>query len=80
MVIMGENLMKREKAVAILKDIMANRKIQFKWGFLVNGKSVGYELHVESDVADGACLKPIVEKHSLSLKETSGLFIIYKEH
>ena len=72
--------MKREKAVAILKEIMANRKIHFKWSSLVNGKSGGYELHVKSEAANPACLKPIVKKHSLALKEANGLLIIYKEH
>ena len=72
--------MKREKAVAVLKEIMANRKIHFKWSSLVKGKSGGYELHVKSEIANPACLKPIVEKHGLALKEANELFIIYKEH
>ena len=72
--------MKREKAVALLKEIMANPKIHFKWSSLVNGKSGGYELHIESKVAKPACLKQIVKKHSLSLKEANELLIIYKKH
>jgi len=72
--------MKREKAVAILGEIMANRKIHFRWSSLVNGKSGGYELHVKSEVANPSCLKPIVKKHGLELKEANELFIIYKKH
>lgn len=72
--------MKRENAVAILKEIMANRKIHFKESSLVNGKSGGYELHIESGAAIGTRLKPIIEKHRLALKEANGLFIVYKQH
>jgi len=72
--------MKRETAVAILKEIMTNHKIHFKQSSLVNGKSGGYKLHVESDAASGARLKPISEKHGLALKEANGLFVIYKQH
>ena len=74
------NSMKREAAVAILREIMNNRKIHFKESSLVTGKSGGYELRVESDAASGACLKPIVKKHGLALKEANGFFIIYKQH
>ena len=75
--------MKREQAVAILRDIMANRRIRFKLGSLVHGKSGGYELQLESDACaklDEACLKPIVEKNGLEMKEANGLFVIYKKH
>jgi hypothetical protein len=72
--------MRRETAVAILKEIMTNRKIHFKESSLVNRKSGGYELHVESEAASGARLKPIIKKHGLALKEVNGLFIIYKQH
>ena len=72
--------MKRETAVTILREIMTDHKIRFKESSLVNGKSGGYELHVESDAASGACLKPIVKKHCLALKEANGFFIIYKQH
>jgi hypothetical protein len=72
--------MKRETAVAILREIMTNHEIHFKESSLVNGKSGGYELHVESDAASGACLKAIVKKHGLVLKEANDFFIIYKQH
>jgi len=72
--------MRRETAIAILKEIMTNRKIRFKESSIVNGKSGGYELYVESHGAIRAHLKPIIEKHGLALKEAKGLFIIYKQH
>ena len=62
---------------------MANRSIHFKLSSLVPGKSGGYELYVECDACaklDEACLKPIVEKNGLELKEANGLFVIYKKH
>jgi len=74
------NLMKRETAVAILREIITNRKIHFKQSSLVNRKLGGYELHVESDAASGACLKPIAKRHGLALKEANGFFVIYKQH
>jgi hypothetical protein len=76
---------KREEAAGEIADrttneIMTNRKIRFKESSLVNGNSGGYELLVEADAASGARLKPIIEKHSLALREANGLFIIYKQH
>jgi len=72
--------MKRETAVAILREIMANRKIHFKWSSLVHGKFGGYELHVKSESDNPAHIKPIVLKHDLEIKEDNGLLVIYKKH
>ena len=72
--------MKREKAVAILREIMANRRIHFKWGSLVPGHSGGYELHFSSGSNNRARLMPIVEKHNLEMKENKELLVIYRKH
>lgn len=72
--------MKREEAIAFLKEVVANQVLQFIWVSLVNGKSGGYELHIKPEIEDLARLKPIVEKHNLALKEVDGLFIIYREY
>ncbi len=72
--------MKRETAVALLNEMMANRKIHFKWGSIVKGKSGGYELRVTSESIAPARITPIIVKHGLEIKEENGLFLIYKKH
>jgi hypothetical protein len=71
---------KREEAIAILREIVATRVLRFNWVSLENGKSDCYELHIKPEITNSDWLKPIVEKHNLALKEVNGLFIIYGEY
>ena len=36
--------------------------------------------YILPEITNADCLKPIVEKHNLALKEVNGLLIIYGEH
>jgi hypothetical protein len=72
--------LKREQAIAILKEIVANQVLKFNWVSLVNGKTGGYELHIKPEIEGSTRLKPIAEEHNLSLKEVNGVLIIYREH
>ncbi len=69
--------MKREKAIAILKEIVANQVLSLYWVSLVNLESDEYELHLKSESCDPACLEPIVEKHNLVLKEANGVLVVH---
>ena len=69
--------MKREDAIAFLKEITANHVLlQPNWISLVNGLA-GYEVHIKPDDADLDLLKPVVKNRALSLKEADGLIIIH---
>ena len=69
--------MKREEAIALLKEITANYVLlQPKWISLVNG-TAGYEVHIKPDDVDLELLKFVVEKRALSLKEADWLIIIH---
>jgi hypothetical protein len=73
----GEDAVKREEAIALLKEITANYVLlQPKWISLVNG-TAGYEVHIKPDDVDLDLLKFVVEKRALSLKEGDGLIIIH---
>ena len=72
--------MKREEAIAILREIVANRVLRLNWVSLENRKPDCYELHIKPEIANADCLKPIVEKHNLALREVNGLLIIYGEY
>jgi hypothetical protein len=72
--------MKREEAIAILREIVESSCIALKSVSLVNIKSDSYELHLKPEDDTSDSLKPIVEKHYLKLKEANGTIIIYREH
>jgi hypothetical protein len=71
--------MKREEAIALLKEIAENERFTFNWISLVNGKS-GCEIHIKPEQGNPASLKPIFEKRGLRLKEVKGTLVIYREH
>ena len=73
------NQVKREQAIAILREIVANQVLQLNWVSLVDGMG-GYEVHIKPEIEDSASLNSIVEKHKLAIKEVNGVLIIYKEH
>ncbi len=69
--------MNREEAIAILKEIAANRVVAPNWVSLINSESDSYELHIKPGIINSASLKLIVEKRDFELKEVNGLFVIY---
>ena len=72
--------MKRDEAIALLKEIAARKRFGFNWISLVNGNS-GCEIHIKPETAsDPKTLKPIFEKRDLQMKEVKGILVIYKEH
>jgi hypothetical protein len=71
--------MKRDEAIALLKKIAEKDRFTFKWISLVNGKA-GCEIHIKPEQHSPAILKPLFEKHGLTLKEVEGLLIVYREH
>jgi hypothetical protein len=74
---LGKFVVKREDAIAFLKEITANHVfLQPNWISLVNG-TAGYEVHIKPDDVDLDLLKPVVKTRALSLKEANGLIIIH---
>ena len=73
------NPVDRGEAIALLKEIAANRAVTPTWISLVNVKSE-YEIHIKPESINLNCLRLIVEKHNLALKEVTGLLVVYKEH
>ena len=72
--------MKRDEAIALLKEIAARKRFGFNWISLVNGNS-GCEIHIKPEVTSAPqALKPIFEKRDLQMKEVKGILVIYKEH
>jgi hypothetical protein len=71
--------MKRDEAIALLKQIAESKRFTFKWISLVNGKA-GCEIHVKPEQGDPAILKPIFEKRGLKFKGVKGTLVVYKKH
>ena len=79
--------LKRQGAIELLKEIVeATKSVNYKHISLkppsgnTQTKSESYELHIKNHLneADWKSLKNIAQKHSLSIKEYNGYFIIYK--
>lgn len=76
-------LLDRRKATQVLSEIFDNWKEKTPMqGYSVNGSGSGdgdYELRLimpsGKDFVD--CLKPILERHGLSMKQAKGFLIIY---
>lgn len=71
--------MDRVKAIALLKEIAANKELIPEWISLENGDS-GYEVHLKPDTVDLFSLKLLVKKHNLAIKEVKGFLVVYEEH
>ena len=72
--------MKRDEAVALLKQIALSQRFCFNWISLVD-KEAGCEIHIKPEVdSDPEVLKPIFENRNLQMKEANGILVIYKEH
>jgi hypothetical protein len=71
---------KRDEAIALLKQISESTRFSFNWISLVNGKA-GCEIHIKPEVcSDPAVLKPFFENRDLKMKEVNGTLVIYRRH
>jgi hypothetical protein len=71
---------KRDEAIALLKEIAVSKRFGFNWISLVNGKA-GCEIHIKPELGnDPAVLEPIFEKRDLQMREVNGTLVIYREH
>jgi hypothetical protein len=71
---------KREEAIALLKQIAESERFDFNWISLVNGNG-GCEIHIKPEVgSDTEALKPIFKNRDLQMKEVKGTLVIYREH
>jgi hypothetical protein len=69
--------MKREEAIAVLKEI-AESRFSVSWVSLVNKELDDYEIHIKPNLIFSASLDQIVQKHNLALKEVKGILIIHE--
>jgi len=70
----------RKEAIALLKEISANQAVTPTWISLVGAESGWSEIHIKPEGIDLDCLKLIVKKHNLVLKEAKGLLVVCREH
>jgi hypothetical protein len=72
--------MKRDEAVALLKQIAVSKRFGFNWISLVNDKD-GYEIHIKPEAGSNTeALKSIFENLGLKMKEVKDTLVIYREH
>ena len=72
--------MKRDEAIALLKEIAESKRFCFDWISLVNGKA-SCEIHIKPEVGnDPEDLKPIFENRNLKMRKVKGALVIYREH
>jgi hypothetical protein len=71
---------KRDEAIALLKEIAESKRFGFNWISLVNGKA-GCEIHIKPETGSNpSVLEPIFENRDLQMKEVNGTLVIYREH
>ena len=71
---------RRDEAIALLKQIAATERFGFNWISLVNG-GAGCKIHVKPEAGSAPeALKPIFENRDLQMKEVKGTLVIYREH
>jgi hypothetical protein len=68
---------KREEAVALLREMVTEGIVHFNWVSLVNGESGLFELHVKPEFVNSDSLRRIVQNRKLAMREANGVFIIY---
>ena len=72
--------MKREEAIALLKQIAESKRFAFNWISLVNGNG-GCEIHIKPEAGSSPeVIKSIFENRDLKMKEGNGTLVIYREH
>ena len=81
------NPLKREEAIAVLKEIVAAcKKVDYTHIILkppsakTNMKSEGFELHIKDhfNQSDYECLTAIIQKRNLNMKKYDGSIVVYK--
>jgi hypothetical protein len=72
--------MKREEAMALVKEIFANQVLPIYWVSLVFRKPDRCEIHIRLEKGAPDFLQQFVAKHNLALKEVNGVLIIRREH
>lgn len=81
------NSLKREEAIAVLKEIVeACKKVDYANiilkppGVENNMKSEGFELHIKDhfNQSDYECLTAIIQKRNLNMKKYDGYIVVYK--
>jgi hypothetical protein len=71
---------KRDEAIAVLKQIAESKRFGFSWISLVN-VGAGWEIRIKPEQGnDLTVLRAIFENHGLQLKEVKGTLVIYREH
>ena len=71
--------MERERAIALLKEILAEQAVTPLWVDLEQEKSDFYKLNIKPLCVNLNSLKQIVEKHNFAFKDTEGRLVIYRE-
>jgi hypothetical protein len=68
--------MERERAIALLKEILAEQAVTPNWVDLEQ-ESNSCKLNIKPLCVDLSSLKRIVEKHNFALKDVNGRLVIY---
>ena len=71
--------MKREGAIALLKEILAEQAVVPMWVDLEQTSSDLYQLDIKPLCVNLDSLKRIVEKHNFAFKQNEGRLVIYRE-
>ena len=73
------NAVKREQAVALVKELVANHLILATWLSVDKRETGGYELHFKGDY-DRSMLDEFLLKHNLAREENEekGFLVIFK--
>ena len=71
--------MERERAIALLREILAEQAVTPIWVDLEQEKSDLFKLNIKPLGVNIDSLKRIVEKHNFALKEAEKRLVIYRE-
>ena len=69
--------MERERAIALLKEILAEEAVIPLWVDLKQVSSDSYKLDIKPLCVNLDSLKEIVEKHNFAFKQVNGRLVIY---
>ena len=71
--------MERQRAIALLREILAEQAVTPIWVDLEQEKSDLFKLNIKHLGVNLDSLKQIVEKHNFAFKDTEGRLVIYRE-
>ena len=71
--------MERERAIALLREILAEQAVTPIWVDVEQEKSDLFKLNIKHLGVNLDSLKQIVEKHNFAFKDTEGRLVIYRE-